>query len=169
MTQRSEPSRLSGPAHASQTLSQSGLSHRCGGTARESSPCGCQGFREALLRTSPLNSTRTRSRSCTRANGGLRRHRRLTLVSLWQIHCDGRWFILLFVCTYYVVSHSDLDQMKKGFTSFDVWGPKVCRVMRLVLIVQKQRCLPDMCPLCVHRLSSPLFSISLQSRSTKDS
>lgn len=54
MTQQSDPPRLSGPAHTSQTLSQSSLSPQCGGTAHESVPGGFHCFREALLRAAAV-------------------------------------------------------------------------------------------------------------------
>lgn len=100
MTQQSDPSRLSGPAHTSQTLSQSGLSPRCGGTAHESIPGGFHCFREALLRTSPLNGNH--SCSCARADSGLQLHVGLTLAFLWQLRCDGICFTVEF---YFICAH----------------------------------------------------------------
>lgn len=128
VTQQSDPSRLSGPAHASQTLSRSGLSPQCGGAARESVPGGFHSFREALLRTSPL--TGNHSCSCTRAAAGLQLQAGGASVLPWQLRCDGTQFraVLLLTCTYYGVRaglQSDSDPLKTGFHVLFVWCRQV--------------------------------------------
>lgn len=151
MTQQSDPPRLSGSAHTSQTLSRSGLSPRCGGTARESIPGGFQVFREALLRTSPLNSNR--SCSCTGADGGLQLHVCPTLAFLWQLHCDGKWFILSFPLYVHLLL-SDLEQIKRishPFMSdlevwFAEWGQWVCFYSTKDVSLT---CVPSLCPQAV--------------------
>lgn len=105
MTQQSDRSRLSGPAHTSQTLSQSSLSPQCGGTAHESIPGGFHCFREALLRTSPLNGNH--SCSCARADGGLQLHAGVALVFLWQPRCDEIWFTIEFYSICVHITKSD--------------------------------------------------------------
>lgn len=180
MTQQSDPSRLSGPAHTSQTLSQSGLSPQCGGTAHESIPGGYHCFREALLHTSSLNGNH--SCSCARADGGLQLHAGVTLVFLCQLRCDGIWFTVEFYFTCARITESDCvfrviwTKQKKGFSypfvsGAERFGKGCCWFPSHLWCEFTEPAMSSwhVSPLCVPRLSSPLFSISLQCRCTKDS